>query len=78
LAEKLVMDAGLVAFQRGDPAGELSKEGKSTTNHVIAARRIEDLGDIPQLPGWKRVTETPSIRIWTDDYSSLLDLVRWH
>ena len=78
LAIQLVLDAGLVAFQRMDTPGEFLKEGKSSTNHVIAARRIEDLGNLPSLPGWKRVTEAPGVRVWTDDYSSILDLVRWH
>jgi len=77
LAEQLVLDAGLVAFQRNESAGELAKEGKTGTNHVIAARRVEDLAHIPALPGWNRVSEPPGIRVWTDDYSSLLDLVRW-
>jgi len=78
LAEQLVIDAGLVAFQRSESAGELSKEGKSSTNHVIAARQIEHLGQIPEMPGWNRVTEAPGIAVWTDDYSSLLELMRWH
>jgi SAM-dependent methyltransferase len=78
LVEQVVLDAGLVAFQRFDEAGALAKEGKSSTNYVIAARRVEDLGPIPQMNGWKRATQSPGIRVWTDDYSSLLDLVRWH
>jgi SAM-dependent methyltransferase len=78
LAEQLLLDAGLVTFQRNDLPGEFAKEGKTATNHVIAARRIEDLGHIPALDGWVSVTRTPGIRVWTDDYSSLLELVRWH
>ena len=78
LAEQLVLDAGLVAFQRSDTPGAFLKEGKSSTNHVIAARRVEDLADLPNLAGWKRIGQAPGVRVWTDDYSSLLDLVRWH
>ena len=78
LAEQLLLDAGLVTFQRNDPAGQFAKEGKTSTNHVIAARKIEDLADIPVLSGWRHVTEVPGIRVWTDDYSSLLELVKWH
>jgi len=78
LAEQLVLDAGLVAFQRSDESGALAKEGKSGTNHVIAAHRLEDLGQLPQLAAWKRVTQPPGIPVWTDDYSSLVDLIRWH
>jgi SAM-dependent methyltransferase len=78
LVAQLVLDAGLVAFQRVDSAGEFAKEGKTATNHIVVARRVEDLGRLPELPGWKRLTQAPGIRVWTDDYSSLLDLIRWH
>ncbi len=78
LVEQLVLDAGLIAFQRIDQPGDLIKEGKTSTNHIIVARRLEDLGHIAAMDGWRRVTEAPGIRVWTDDYSSLLDLVRWH
>ena len=78
LVEQLGHDAGLVVFQRSDQAGDLVKEGKASTTHVLVARHIEDLGNIPQLDGWHRISESPGIRAWTDDFSSLLDLVRWH
>jgi hypothetical protein len=77
LVTQLVLDAGLVAFQRIDTAGKFAKEGKTNTNHIIVARRVEDLAALPQLDGWKRLTQTPGIHVWTDDYSSMLDLVRW-
>ena len=67
----------LSSFSATMLAGELATEGKTSTNHVIAARRIEDLGHIPVLEGWQQVTEPPGIPVWTDDYSSILELVRW-
>jgi SAM-dependent methyltransferase len=70
-------DAGLVAFSRSDATGDLNKEGKVGSDHVIAARRIEDLGSLPGMSGWKPVTRSVNLRPWTDDYSNLLDLVRW-
>jgi spermidine synthase len=78
LVQQLVLDAGLVAFQRMDQPGEFLSEGKTSTNHIIVARRLEDLAHIPMLEGWQAVEQRPGIRVWTDDYSSLLDLVRWH
>src|SRR5207302_5331132 len=75
LVTQLVLDNGLVAFQRSDQAGALASEGKTSTNHIIVARRPEDLGRIPRMEGWKRLTQTPGIPVWTDDYSSLLELV---
>ena len=77
LVSAMATDAGLVAFSRFDQSGDLSKEGKAGSEHVVAARRIEDLGAIPSMPGWKRVTRPTSVRPWTDDYSNLFGLVRW-
>jgi SAM-dependent methyltransferase len=78
LVSSLVIDAGLVAFSRFDDAGDLRKEGKSSANHVVAARRLEDLGSIAANPTWKRVTRPSDFQLWTDDYSNLLSLIRWH
>jgi hypothetical protein len=78
LVTQLVLDAGLVAFQKTDQPGDFAKEGKTKTDHIAVARRVEDLAMLPELKGWKRLTQAPGIEVWTDDYSSLLDLVRWH
>jgi SAM-dependent methyltransferase len=78
LVSALVTDAGLIAYSRFDDAGELKKLGKSSANHVIAARRLEDLQSLPMRPGWNRVTRPPDFQAWTDDYSNLLSLIRWH
>jgi hypothetical protein len=72
------MDSGLTAFSRFDDAGDLRKIGKSSANHIVAARRIEDLQGIPGRPGWVAVTRPADFQPWTDDYSNLLSLIRWH
>ncbi len=78
LVSALVMDAELVALSRFDEAGDLRKLGKSSANHLVAAHRIEDLGDLPRRAGWHRVSRPADVRPWTDDYSNLLSLIRWH
>ena len=78
LVTQLGYDAGLVVFQRSDQAGDLAKEGKASTTHVLVARRMEDMANLPELAGWNQISQSPGIRGWTDDFSSLLDLVRWH
>jgi SAM-dependent methyltransferase len=78
LVSSLVTDAGLVAYSRFDDAGELRKLGKSSANHVVAARSLEDLQTIAHRPGWSRVTRPADFEPWTDDYSNLLSLIRWH
>jgi hypothetical protein len=78
LVSALVADAGLVALARFDEAGSLKELGKSTANHVAVARRLEDLGPLAGLEGWRRLSKPPGFRAWTDDYSNLLSLIRWH
>ena len=77
LVSALVADAELAAFSRSEDAGDLRKEGKTNSNHVVAARRLEDLASIATHPRWKRVLRPPQFKPWTDDYSNLLSLIRW-
>jgi spermidine synthase len=74
----LISDAGLVGFSRYDEAGELRQEGKTNSSHVVAARHVEDLGVFATRPGWTQVIKPTDFQPWTDDYSNLLELIRWH
>jgi SAM-dependent methyltransferase len=78
LVSALVSDAGLAAFSRFDDAGELRKLGKSSAQHIVAARKAEDLQRIGSRPGWVKVERPAGFQPWTDDYSNLLSLIRWH
>jgi hypothetical protein len=78
LVSALVMDSGLTAFSRFDDAGDLRKLGKSSAHHIVAARRMEDLQGIQGRPGWVAVSRPADFQPWTDDYSNLLSLIRWH
>jgi SAM-dependent methyltransferase len=78
LVSALITDAGLVGFSRFDDAGDLRTKGKSSANHLVTARRLEDLKGIETRPGWKRVIRPVDFQPWTDDYSNLLGLIRWH
>jgi hypothetical protein len=78
LVSALVADSGLVAFSRFDDAKDLRKLGKSSAYHIVAARRMEDLQGIRGRPGWVAVTRPADFQPWTDDYSNLLSLIRWH
>ena len=78
LVSALVTGAGLVAYSRFDDAGDLRKIGKSSANHLVAARRLEDLQAIAERPGWSPVARPSDFQPWTDDYSNLLSLIRWH
>ena len=78
LVSALVADAGLVGYSRFDDAGDLRKLGKSSANHLVAARHLEDISSIAGHPGWHPIVRPSDFQAWTDDYSSLLGLIRWH
>jgi SAM-dependent methyltransferase len=78
LVSALVGDAGLTAFYRFDEAGDLRKLGKTSAQHIAAARKPEDLPGIGSRPGWTRINRPEGFRPWTDDYSNLMGLIRWH
>jgi len=77
LASALVSDAKLAAYSRFDDAGELRKAGKTSTQHVVAARDVADFGDLGNHPEWRPVGRPADFQTWTDDYSNLLSLIRW-
>jgi SAM-dependent methyltransferase len=78
LVATVVSDAGLPALYRFDEAGDLRLEGKTNSSHLVTARLAEDLRPLTIRPGWVRVIRPAGFRPWTDDYSNLLDLIRWH
>jgi hypothetical protein len=78
LVSSLVSEAGLIGLSRFDDAGNLRQEGKTNSSHVVAARHLEDLGFLTKTPGWTRVVAPHDFQPWTDDYSNLLELIRWH
>jgi SAM-dependent methyltransferase len=77
LVSALTYDAGLATFQRYDDAGEQRSEGRNSTNHVMAVRSIDAISRVPNISEWTRVSTAPGVRVWTDDYSSILQIVRW-
>jgi SAM-dependent methyltransferase len=78
LASALVADAGMVGYARFDDAGDLRKLGKSSANHLAAARHQADISALAGRPGWHPVVRPAGFQSWTDDYSNLLGLIRWH
>jgi SAM-dependent methyltransferase len=78
LVSSLVSDSGLVAYSRFDDAGSLRNVGKTSANHVVAARHREDLAAFENRRGWNRLVPPSDFQAWTDDYSNLLSLIRWH
>jgi len=57
-------------------------DGKFPSRWVVMAGSDADLNDLASnsnSPGrWVQVPRNPGTRVWTDDYSNLLSIVKWH
>ncbi|MCX6030329.1 MAG: fused MFS/spermidine synthase [Chloroflexi bacterium] len=75
----LAQDAGLMAlFQIDREISEAEKTaGKMPSEWVLMARRPADLGPLTGDPRWKPLPARPGSRLWTDDFSSILSVLRW-
>jgi hypothetical protein len=51
--------------------------GKEASNWFVMARTPEDLAGLAQKPNWRKATEDARIKVWRDDYSNLLQVMRW-
>lgn len=76
----LAQDAGVAALTRDDTdlsATELAR-GKSASTWLIMSPDPQSLAPLAALPAWRPSKLNLAQRIWTDDYSSILTVVRWH
>jgi hypothetical protein len=70
-------DPPLVCFTRDDIATEDEKEaGKASSQWLVMGQRAEDLGALAHDGRWKRLEGRPGTRIWTDDFSNILEVLR--
>jgi spermidine synthase len=80
LVAALVTDATLPAFVRVDRVtADESSAFRASTQYVIASATpggIRGLGGIPANPRWQAVAKPPGVKVWTDDYSNLIALLR--
>lgn len=76
---RLAEDAGLIAFIRDDrkvPIADINA-GKQPSAFIVLARSRENLGPIADNPLWRPLNPAPHARLWTDDYSDILSVVKW-
>ena len=76
LVSALITDASLEGLVRYDNDEEAP--GKTSSDYVVAAQRPESLGSLEQNENWTHVEKPAGILPWTDDYSNMLKIVRWH
>jgi hypothetical protein len=75
----LARDAGLVCFEREDPnvTREEKKLGKEPSQWVMMARPEADLENLTKRTLWERMSGQAGVRVWTDDYSNILEVFKW-
>jgi SAM-dependent methyltransferase len=79
LVGDLANAAGLVALaqdQREISAAD-EQAGKAPSTWVVVARAQEDLGSLASDSRWRRLQPQASPRVWTDDFSNPLSVMRW-
>jgi SAM-dependent methyltransferase len=52
-------------------------EGRCASFWVALARRSEDLGPLLRDHRWRPIPPAPHQRLWTDDYSNILNILHW-
>lgn len=72
-------DAGLVSLVRDDTAVSPAEmdSGKSPSRWLVMARQRSDLRGIARDPRWQPPPVKRGSKIWTDDYSNLLGIIKW-
>ena len=75
----LAQDAGLVCLI-GDDTNVTQAQidaGKFPSKWIVMARSKADLGEIGNDARWAAVPVPPGAKVWTDDYSNLLTIIKW-
>jgi spermidine synthase len=73
----LAQDAQLHARLRRDSVTpEESERGKWTSNWVVMARNAATLEQVTDDTRWQRLYADPTTNVWTDDYSSILSVMK--
>ena len=73
----LAAENGLVALVRRDSRSpEASERGQSPSEWLVMARRSDALGSLASDPRWTRPAAPAGTRVWADDYSDILAVLR--
>ncbi|HYJ79158.1 MAG TPA: fused MFS/spermidine synthase, partial [Longimicrobiaceae bacterium] len=72
----LARERGLAARTASGPLGRRGGYEYYST-WLVVARSEEDLGSLARHRGWTRPALSPGVHPWTDDFSSLLQVITW-
>jgi hypothetical protein len=75
----LARDAGLIALFQDDLLirPDDAARGKSASQWVVMARERADFGTLIDDRRWQPLEGSPQGQVWTDDFSSVLSVLRW-
>jgi len=73
---KMAQDMGLIGRICEDDE-EIGSEKYSST-WVLLARQLKDLGSLARSKSWEPIKIKQGIEAWSDDFSNLLALFKWH
>jgi hypothetical protein len=70
---------GLVAHDESDSELPIERQriSKFAARWVILAREVTDFGDLAYDSRWKDVAADSGARVWTDDFTNILETIRW-
>ena len=77
---RLASAAGLVMLERLDADVEPAESdaGKFASQWLLLARNAADLAPFAKLPGWHVAQPGDAAQAWTDDFSSVVSVLRWN
>jgi hypothetical protein len=71
----IAADLGLVALVRDDQVDVDTADGRSSSRWVALGRPGGRVDELAERPGWRPVTAATG-RVWTDDFSNVLSVLR--
>jgi SAM-dependent methyltransferase len=77
VVKALAEDASLYARYQDDFTVDPGDVGKDPSQWVLMVRDKNDLGPLAKSSRWLLFDDVAPTRVWTDDYSNILSIVRW-
>jgi SAM-dependent methyltransferase len=74
----LVQERGLASVEQEQPVNAAdAQNGKSGSDWVVASVDTEAVGVLASDQKWKPITSLKQMRVWTDDYSNILSVLKF-
>ena len=72
----LFADRGLVGLAQTHVVAQPDPVGRSSSEWVLAARSRDDLTRLPRKPHWNPVAAPTGVRVWSDQYSDIVSVLK--